>query len=315
MPTRLIAVAGAATSLLLLLLSGCGGSSSKGNDDFVFVSTRDGAYELYSMNADGSHQHRLTPDRGNNSKPSTLYYQLDPAWSPSGKLIAFASLRDGPSHIFVVTADGKHTRRLTSGAQSDTHPTWSPDGRRIAFARGATGAIEVMNADGTRVHRVTELSVVNEGGSEGDPAWSRDGKWIAYDVKVAGGTTSDIWLVRPNGSDEHRLTSTVADSISPTWSPNSQRIAFSSDNGGSTLGVYMIGVSGQGLRLVTQQSQDAVDPAWSPDGNQIAFSTNGAITTVSLASTSQVNRLTDPKNNDSSPDWNPIVARNAKAGS
>jgi len=300
----LIAVTGAA--VCMALVSGCGGSSSKGKDDLVFVSTRDGAYELYAMNADGSHQHRLTPDHGNNSKPSQLYYQLDPAWAPNGKLIAFSSQRDGRSHIFVVTADGKHTTRLTAGAQSDTHPTWSPDGGQIAFTRGSPGAIEAMNADGTHVHRVTPTSFVNEGGSEGDPAWSPDGKWIAYDVKIVGGTTSEIWLVHPDGSDAHAVVRAVADSISPTWSPDSKQIAFSSDNGGTTLSIYTIGVGGHGMRLVTQQDRDAVDPAWSANGRQIAFSTDGAITTVVVGASGDVSQLTNPKNNDSSPAWNPV---------
>src|SRR5262249_33045195 len=163
---------------------------------------------------------------------------------------------------------------------------------------GSPGAIEVMDANGTHVHRVTRTSFVNGNGSEGDPAWSPDGRWIAYDVKVAGSTTSDLWLLHPDRSGQHRLTARGANSISPTWSPGSKQIAFSSDNGGSTLGIYTIDVSGGRPQLVTQPSQDAIDPAWSPDGNLIAFATDGAITTVNLASTSQVSQLTNPKNND-----------------
>jgi len=282
-----------------LLFAGCGGSSN-GRDDFVFVSTRDGAYELYAMEANGSHQHRLTPDHGSNSSASGTYYQLDPAWSPDGRLIAFSSQRDGPSHIFVVNADGKHTRRLTSGSRPDSHPTWSPDGRRIAFARGDHGALEVMNADGTGVHPVTRGS---GSGSAGDPAWSPNGTWIAFDYKAPGGTTSDIWLIHPDGSGAHRLTPTGANSISPAWSPDSRRIAFSTDSGGSTLSIYEIDVSGRGLQVVARPAHDAIQPAWSPDGKQIAFSADGAITTVDFAG--NFDELTDPKNNDVSPVWNP----------
>jgi Tol biopolymer transport system component len=305
MPVRLIATATFALCAALLLTS-CGGSSS-GRADFVFVSTRDGAYELYAMNADGSHQHRLTPDHGSSSPASRLYYQLDPAWSLDGRMIAFASHRDGPSHIFVVGADGKHTRRLTSGHHVDTHPTWSPDGRRIAFVRGTTGVIEVMNADGTHVHRF----ITNKGNaSEGDPAWSPDGRWIAFDLKAPGGTTSDLWLVHPDGTDPHRLTPTGVNSISPAWSADSRRIAFSSDSGGSMLAIFEIGVSGHGLQLVARPDQDGIQPAWSPDGKKIAFSTNGAITTVDFAA--NFKQLTDPKNNDTSPIWNPVQAVKAK---
>jgi TolB protein len=254
------------------------------------------------MDADGSHQHRLTPDRGKNSSASRLYYQLDPAWSPNGHLIGFASWRDGPSHIYVVDSNGKHTRRLTSSSQPDSHPTWSPDAKRIAFVRGKTGAIEIMNSDGTDVRRVTSGL---GSGSAGDPAWSPDGRWIAYDLKASGATTSDVWLMHPDGSDGHRLTPVGANSISPTWSPDSQKIAFSSDAGGSMLSIYEIGVSGHGLELVVRPDRDAIEPAWSPDGKLIAFSSDGAIVVVPVGpGTEQV--ITNPKDNDSSPAWNPV---------
>ncbi len=288
-----------------LVLGGCGGSS-KGRNDIVFVSTRDGAYELYAMNADGSHQHRLTHDKGSTASARGVYYQLQPAWSPDGRLIAFASLRDGPATSSVVGADGKKTRELTSGSQSDTHPTWSPDGKRIAFVRGRTGDLEVMNVDGTSLHQVARGG---RGGAAGEPEWSPDGGWIAVDVRASGASTTELWLVHANGSDPHAVTSIGALSISAAWSPNGTRIAFSSNKGGSTLGLYTIGVSGRGLHLLTSfPAVDAITPAWSPDGKTIAFSADGAITLISASGTDE-RRITNPKNNDSSPVWNPRPAK------
>ncbi len=286
------------------LIAGCGGSS-KGRNDLAFVSNRDGAFQLYVMDADGGHQHRLTPDKGAPAPRSQLYYQIDPAWSPSGRQVAFSSLRDGPSHIFVVDAEGMKTRRLTSGDESDSHPTWSPDGTRIAFARGAPGVVEIMNADGTGAHRITAGA-----GAEADPSWSPDGRWIAYARKTPGTSIQELWLVHPDGSGRHQLTSLKTRSGSPTWSSGSNRLAFDGDVGGTRPGIFLIGADGKGLQLLTVPiGEDDTEPAWSPNGEAIAFTRGSSIV---LVSGGQEKVLTNPeilvthgRTTDSSAAWNP----------
>lgn len=90
----------------------------------VFYSDRDGASEIYVMNADGPGQTRLT----NNPSQDLL-----PALSPDGAKIAFVSNRDGtdlwdPSahEIYVMNADGSNQTRLTNNTWADSSPTWSP---------------------------------------------------------------------------------------------------------------------------------------------------------------------------------------------
>jgi TolB protein len=297
----------AAGALGVLGVAGCGGSgSTRGADALVFVSTRGGPYELYAAKGDGSDQHRLTKDRGDASTKAGLRYQIDPAWSPDGKRIAFSSSRDGQFHIFIVDASGKTTKRLTAGKNDDTHPSWSPDGTRIAFTRGAPDRIEVMNADGTGLHRVTSGLA-----EEADPAWSPNGRWIAFDLRTPGTAIEEIWIEHPDGSASHSLTKLHAVSTSPTWSPDSRRIAFSSNARGGRYNLYSIGVGGTGLQLESSAPSDEFEPAWSPDGKSIAFSRDGAIVVAPVgAGTESI--ITDPKNNDSYPAWNPVQAVKAK---
>jgi Tol biopolymer transport system component len=288
--------------LLLLLaaatlaLSACG----EGGDprpDLLFVSTRDGDYALYAMNADGGRQERLTRADVDASSPEGLFFQTDPAWSPDGATIAFASRRSGTFDIYVMRADGTSTRQLTRTPVDDTHPTWAPDGRRLAFKRADD--IYVMKADGTSAQSISRGS-----GSDSDPAWSPDGKSIAFTRRLSGTQEREIWLMRPDGSHARRLTTLRGVSINPAWSPDGSRIVFASNIVGSLYDLYLVDVAGTRVHRLTKRGPDTFNPAWSPDGLTIAFSQDGSISTTDLKG--QTGALTDTKNNDSSPTWNPV---------
>jgi len=282
------------------VLAGCGGSGTpKSTDALVFVSTRDGPYELYASAADGSDQHRLTKDKGDVSRPGGLFYQTDPAWSPNGKRIAFSSSRSGPLQLYVVDAASKETKRLATSAVDDRHPTWSPDGRRLAFERGTPARIYVMPTAGSAAHPLTHGF-----DEQNDPAWSPDGRWVAYARRTPGTSIWEIWVAHPDGAGAHAVTKLQASSKEPSWSPDGTRIAFASNVHGGHVAVYTIGLGGKGLHQVTSSSTDDVEPAWSPGGRLIAFSRDGAIVVAPVAGGAET-VLTDSKNNDSSPAWKP----------
>ena len=104
-----------------------------------------------------------------------------PDWSPDGKLIAFASNRDGGG-IFVVGTDGKGIRRVT--ATNGKAPEWSPDGKEIAFE--APDGLRVVALTGKGEHRVARVSSTGEQSMA--PAWSPDGKRIAFVREVSDGS-------------------------------------------------------------------------------------------------------------------------------
>lgn len=82
----------------------------------VFQSDRDGDWEIYVMNADGTNPSRLT------NNPAGDYR---PAWSPDGRYITFHSNRDDGTEIYVMNADGKNPIRLTNNSASDYRPAWT----------------------------------------------------------------------------------------------------------------------------------------------------------------------------------------------
>ena len=204
----------------LLVMAACGSStpSTRSTPDLVFVSTRDGDYALFGVAAGGGHERRLTKEKGDPATPTGLFFQTQPAWSPNGKRIAFASRRDGPSHIFVTRPNGTGVRRLTSSARDDDHPAWSPDGRRIAFGR--EGALFVVPAEGGRARRLGRGF-----GDAADPAWSPNGKLVAYDYRRPGFSNREIWVMGANGRNSRQVTRLGAVSAHPSWSPAGRRLA------------------------------------------------------------------------------------------
>jgi TolB protein len=299
---RLLRVLGVAVAAgVTALLTACAGSDG-GAPDLLFVSTRDGDYAIYGMNADGGGEERLTDATGDPSSPAGLFFQTEPAWSPDGTRIAFSSKREGTFDIYAMDADGTGTRRLTTTRADDGDPSWSPDGRSIVFARGAPANLYLMSPDGSDVRPL----VVNPA-DDTQPAWSPDGRWIAFTRKVPGTSIREVWLVRPDGTGIRQLTSLAAVSDAPSWSPDSTRVAFATNVRNVEFDIYSVGVDGSGQRRVTVTAEDSFEPAWSGDGATIVYSEGGAIYSKDAAADEfeEGMRLTDSASNDSSPEWRP----------
>jgi Tol biopolymer transport system component len=249
----------------LVALAGAAGPPRNGL--LVFAVDWEGSRSnLYVAAPNGSHLHALT--RRND-------WNGNPAWSPDGKHVIFASSRYGGStgegDLFVMDAHGKHLHELTFNG-GDGEPALSPDGRRIAFSHGAT--VDVMNANGTDVHQI----VSGANGQASSPSWSPDGARIAF-VRFAPttSTVASIWTVASDGTDPRQLTPTGSyDDWNPSWSPDGTKIAFASNRSGDWE-IWVVSVDGSDPRNLTNHPADDIQPAWSPDGRRIAFVSDRAM--------------------------------------
>jgi Tol biopolymer transport system component len=281
--------------------AGCGGGDES-SSDLAFVSSRDGDYAIFVMDASGGGERRLTASEGEVEATESPFFQVEPAWSADGSRIAFVSGRTGSADIYVMSADGSGTTRLTTTTQNDSHPTWDPSGDRIAFARD--GDVYLVDAAGGDPERISDVLV-----EESDPSWSPDGEWIAYVRRTPGTAIQNVWVMRPDGSERRALTRQDGRTFTPAWSPDSARIVFATNaESDEVYELFTVGLDGKGLSRVAPTAGDNFEPSWSPDGTKIAYQEEGAIFTVELGG-GDVEKLTDGENNDSSPAWNPVLPR------
>jgi TolB protein len=208
----------------------------------------------------------------------------DDAPEAHGELIAYSCREPGSNAyaVCVMNADGSERRRLTHGLET-ADPTWSADGRRIAFTRNeavgeytrfANDDVFVMDADGSDAH---QLTAEQEGRRAGQPAWSPDGRELAFVRASPAGTLQlgELFVVRSDGSDARRLL--VGLNADPAWSPDGRTIAFAKcrctrDPPSYDMGIWIVDAPGGTPHALTA-GKGFVDsaPAWSPDGRQIAF--------------------------------------------
>ncbi|HXJ94724.1 MAG TPA: hypothetical protein VMT20_17910 [Terriglobia bacterium] len=181
---------------------------------------------IYVVPVSGGAPRRITED-------SPSYWH---GWSPDGKTLAFCGERNGNFDIYTIPADpaaGNTERRLTTADGLDDGPDFSPDGKYIYFNSVRTGSMQIwrMRPDGTEQEQVT-----SDGFNNWFPHPSPDGKWLvflSYDASVTGHPPNkDVMLRLMSLSSDRRITVLARlfggqGTINvPSWSPDSQRLAF-----------------------------------------------------------------------------------------
>ena len=166
-------------------------------------------------------------------------------------------------------------------AVRDSYPVLSPDGSLLLFQSNRLGrqAIWLAHADGSEPHIL--LDDRQAGSDPGTPAWSPDGREIAFAMKPAGATDeneSEIYVIRQDGGDLRRLTRTPGDDSHPHWAADGQRIFFNSaratpdlkaDWSRQWIDIYSMRPDGTDVRRHTWCKAICTYPVPSPDGRWV----------------------------------------------
>jgi TolB protein len=225
----------------------------------AFVSDRDGNEEIYVMDYDGANPVRLT----NNGARD-----VDPAWSPDGSQIVFASTRDDPEpELYVMDSDGTGVARITTNTLADTEPNWSPNGTTIAFSRpiftqaGYVPGIWTIAPNGTGEAAQMTTSVNT------DANWSPSGGVLAFSRVYPSFINLEV---HAGGT---RLTTIPGPDVGAAWSPDGTRIVFASaqhdvdpDNCAAACRdeIYVMNADGSGQTRLTNNAADDERPDWQP---------------------------------------------------
>ena len=190
--------------------------SLPGGKGFVVCAPEAGDTELFRLDGEGKIVKQLTDNDVDDCQPDV---------TPDGKTIVFWSTRSGSAEIWAMGIDGGSPRLLTrfpGNDQASDHryggegpPRISPDGSRIAWISirdGEDWDLYSMRLDGTDVRRLTDHLA-----DDAYPAWSPDGKFIAFDSNRHG--SIDIFVIPADGGKPQRLTDHPGNEQAPSWLP------------------------------------------------------------------------------------------------
>ena len=239
----------------------------------VFSSTRHNvAGDIYLQRTDGLSVTQLTNDEADDQQP---------AFSRQGDRIAFCSTRAGTWDVYVMDADGKNVVQVTSGPMHDMHPSFAPDGKRLVYCstNGRGGQWELWTVDlETNVKRMIGFGLF--------PSWSPDATHdrIAYQrARARGSRWFSLWTLELVDGEARNVTeiamSTNAAVVTPVWSPDGKRLAFSTivepakNAAGKPAGqqdVWTINADGTNRRRLTDGKGVNATPFWGA-GERVYF--------------------------------------------
>jgi len=250
---------------------------------------------------------RMDPDGGNAIQLTRFGdMSVEPAISPDGSKVAFASNRGGKWAIFVFSVDPvRDLRFYNPNARMNLYPSFTADSKQIVFGSTAGSdrccRIFIANLDGSNLRPLT-TSVFIDAEPKVNPK-------TGADVVFASGRSGpeQIYKMNIDGGDVERLSDGTGEASNPAWHPNGQKIAFAWTRGfaAGKFNIFIMDVTTRSYNQLTHDEGKNENPSWAPDGIHLAFMSNRTGTEqiwTMLADGSQPQQITKQGLN-STPVW------------
>ncbi|MEO8041248.1 MAG: DPP IV N-terminal domain-containing protein [Acidobacteriota bacterium] len=240
--------------------------------------------------AAGSYWFVRSRDAGSATPPQPKLTQLTfaegieeyPAWSPDGTRVAYTGEVGGVRKIFVKELASGEERQLTQGDGDEIQAAWSPDGAQILFVRAQKTGEKLQPADvfgafdGGDIWMLDIQSAAEKKIVENayNPAFSLDGKSIAYDASRSG--PRRIWTSDSNGHNPQQISTDVSEESShvrPRWSTDGKRLVFQNIER-TKFNIRTVELDGRKMTSITNDVNNNLNPVWSGNNHYVYFSSD-----------------------------------------
>jgi Tol biopolymer transport system component len=190
-----------------------------------------------------------------------------PAWFPDGSDRLLYRRTNAPvptrSDIWAMDTDGSNRRPIAVLPEDQFYPSFSPDMTKLLFATTAPGGGRSIQAMDVASGAVTTLFDHSVQSFDSAPAWSPDGRRIAFESNMDG--DMEIYVMNADGSNVLQITHNTLWDEGPAWSPDGTKLAFSHGAGDLTLDIWIMDADGTNARRLTTFPGRDESPDWGVD--------------------------------------------------